>query len=177
MQSLYYPAVLGAALVFVLNKFSTYSSVIEAGKDITNYFGVFVLIYCSVIYLEIYLIRPKSYGMLAFISDFIEIIFLFLAFSALGFLEPTAHDKVNLQRFYLYASVAVISDQFWMIFVNKAEGLLLWFVCLGCTAVMIFGYLIGARYVWYNISILILFVVVFTWYFFHVRRDLFHTSR
>ncbi len=71
MQSLYYPAVLGAVLVFLLRKFGIYynsalmsglykSTAALAVNDISNYYGIFLLLYCSMTYLETYLIRPDN---------------------------------------------------------------------------------------------------------------------
>jgi hypothetical protein len=163
MQSLFYPAVLGAALVLFLNKIAHHKAVIIAASDIANYFGLFLIIFFSVMYLELYLTPTGAYSLTAFCLDIAEIIIIFLAFYALGFFDPNLSTKPDLHKFYFYVLPAPILENLW----NWAIGentRPFWGLVFLTTAVIAFGALFGARYLLFNIFALVLSSAVLVYY-------------
>jgi hypothetical protein len=163
MQSLFYPAVLGATLVLFLNKIANHKNAITAACDITNYFGLFLIIFFSVMYLELYLTPTSVYPLMAFCLDITEIIIIFLAFYALGFFDPNLSTKPDLHKFYFYVLPAPILENLWNWAIGDSTKPF-WGLVFLTTAVLAFGALFGARYLLFNIFALVVCSAILVYY-------------
>ncbi len=138
MQSLYYPAVLGTCFVLLLNKLIIYRSIMTVLADVTVYAGLLLTFYFTISYLINNEVEAGVYGAGAFTIDLIEIVLIFLAFSALGYLDPQRPDAVHLHRYYSYIAAIPILEQLW----NRFAGIRnakLWWVAGCASGLSIFG--------------------------------------
>lgn len=167
MQGLYYPAVLGTALVLLIAKFTVYRSFTNAATDISLYFGFLILVYFSVSFLVNEALREK-YGCLAFLSDIAEIILIFLMFYFLGFLDPSDPNKIHFRRFYFVLAVIPLLQQFW----NYAAGASKYFPKLSIAAatILLFGGFCGFHYVGFNIAMIFVIAALIGAYFYELMN-------
>jgi hypothetical protein len=153
MQGLYYPAVLGTGLVLLINKFTVYKSFSDALADISIYFGLLILIYFSGSFLIIQTISQSNYGSLAFLSDIIEIIFIFFLFNFLGFFDPSNPIKIDFRWFYLLLAASAVLSQVWNYAVKKDKSF--YGLAIIAITILLIGGLWGFHYVWFNKSMIL----------------------
>ena len=170
MQSLYYPAVLGTCFVLLINKLASHTSVAAAFSDITVYFGLLLTLYFTVSYLMNNEIASESYGLAAFAVDLLEIVLVFLAFTALGYLEPQRLDKVNLRASYMCLAPVPVLQQVWNRCVGSSDRRLLWLS--GSASILAAGgAVLGGRWLPYDVGALVLFYSLLAWYFWVLVQD------
>jgi len=77
MHALYYP-VLGTGFVLILNKISVQRQLWVSLKDVTNYFGVLLIGFCSIAFLVNDSVTEDSYTSKLFVLDVAEVVLMFL---------------------------------------------------------------------------------------------------
>lgn len=109
VQSLYYPAVLGAAFVLFLQKISQISSVGEI-MDGSYIFAFGLVVYCT----ASYLINEEIdiYSGITFTIDCIEIALVFFCFYYLGFIDT---QYSNITAFYICIATLPFISVLWNI--------------------------------------------------------------
>lgn len=170
MQALYYPAVLGTALVLFINKLAIQQDFFSALTDITNYYAFTLILFFSVSYLVNDSIPSGSYRPLTFTLDIIEIVIIFLGFSFLGFLDPQTPNKVNFQGFYLCGAFLLILQQIWNAtigYYNKT----FWILSVVAAIIMIIGGFLAERWFFINIFIMVLLLGLLSTYLVVLLKD------
>jgi hypothetical protein len=164
MQSLYYPAVLGTCFVLLINKLASHRSVAGAISDVTVYFGLFLTMYFTISYLLTNEVVSDAYSVFAFAVDLLEVVLIFLAFAALGYLEPERPEKVNFRRAYLYLFPVPILQQVWNHCVGYRDKRL-WSLSGAASVLSIAGAALGGRWLPFNVCVLAVFCMLLAWYF------------
>jgi hypothetical protein len=153
MVSLYYPAILGSWIFLFVNKLSDFTNILDALADLTNYQGLFLLIYFSSMYLEVYFVNPSSYRICSFFLDITETVLLYLAFFYIGYLHPKYYD---LQKFYFFLMFVPIFVNVWNVTTHLSE-LSLWILGLISSGILALGASWGWEHSWFNWGAVILF--------------------
>jgi hypothetical protein len=163
MQSLYYPAVLGTCFVLVLNKLMTHRSITAALLDVTVYAGLLFTFYFTISYLVNNEVESGAYGVGAFTIDLVEIVLIFLAFAALGYLEPQRPEIVDLRRCYAYIAAIPILEQLWNRLVGTSD-IRLWWISGCASGLSIFGAVAAFRWPIFNAVALMVFFILMVVY-------------
>jgi hypothetical protein len=157
MQNLYYPASLGTGLVLILYKILGYQSFLEAVSDISNWFGLLLIVYFSLSYLANERWSSR-YGWGHFSLDFVELSLLLFSFHLLGFFNLSSFN-VNMRSFYFclgFVPVLHITWNWKMGFKNKR----LIFISISRILILFLGGLIGYQWIQYDIFVLVILSVL-----------------
>jgi hypothetical protein len=163
MQGLYYPAVLGTGLWYLIQKLLMHATMHEAITDMSNYFAVMLIVYFSISFAINQNISQKAYGIFAFGLDFVEIVLVFIAFYHIGLFKPNEPQPAKYSYFYLFLVPVPILQQIW----NRAVGhtdRFLWYLSVIGVAILLFGGLYGYAYFWSNLLVVICILVLFFLY-------------
>jgi len=153
MQGLYYPAVLGTGLWYLVQKMVIATSFQDAMSDLANYFGFLLIVYFSLSFAINQELSPNRYGLAAFGLDIVEIVLLFVAFYHLGLFKQNGPHPADYSRFYLFLTPIPVLQQIWNHAVGYSERVLWWLSGTG-VAVLLFGGFLGYAYIWSNLLLL-----------------------
>jgi hypothetical protein len=154
MQGLYYPAVLGTGIWFLVQKIVIAPSGLDMVSDLSNYFALLLLVYFSLSYSIDQYINPDQYKATSFMLDLGIIIILFIAFYHLGLFKPDGPQPPDYRRFYLTLIAIPVLQQLWNHSVGHRDKRLWLLTGIG-VGVLLFGGLVGYPCVWANIAVLI----------------------
>ncbi|HUN09674.1 MAG TPA: hypothetical protein PLQ56_23920 [Aggregatilineales bacterium] len=116
MQGLYYPAGIGTALVLLILRVFGQQPIDQAISDISNWFGLFLILYSSLSYLanERW---DKLYTWWMFLLDVVELMVVIFAFKFLGLMDVTNSpmQRAELQYFYLWLMIIPVLHFAWSI--------------------------------------------------------------
>lgn len=114
IQSLFYPATLGAGVVWTLEQFGQGGALKQFPKDIAIYFSILLVIYFSRSFLMINdAIKRQSYNLPAFILDFFQIALIVFAFFLLRMPDMCSSDNRCLSLLYFVFTPIPIIDALW----------------------------------------------------------------
>jgi hypothetical protein len=154
MQGLYYPAVLGTGIWFLVQKVVIAPSGVDMISDLSNYFGLLLLVYFSLSFSINQHIRPDHYKVTSFMLDLVIIVVLFIAFYHLGLFKPNGPQPADYRWFYLTLIPIPVLQQLWNHSVGHKDKRL-WLLTGTGVGVLLLGGLAGYSYVWANIAILV----------------------
>lgn len=110
METLYYPAVLGAGLFVVASR--AIGDLANYATNVGFYYSIVLLVYFSISFLLTTRISEAQYKPHLFVLDSIEALLLLAMFTALGFAE-TSQRTVDLTRFYWILLVIPVLQFVW----------------------------------------------------------------
>jgi hypothetical protein len=157
MYGLYYPAVLGAGIVFTLQRAATHSIADPAVAAALTALAFFSLSFASVSGFE------GRYSLCPFLLDSVEVFAMFACFAFLDLIEPPTLFKPSLWRAYVVLLLVVGQQLLW----RKAMGLT-WYGYIDLKAILLIllgvGAWLGPDHGWLNWVITILFATTATLY-------------
>lgn len=153
MQGLYYPAVLGTGLWYLVQKVAVAPSLQEAVSDLSNYFGLLLIVYFSLSFAINQELPPNRYGAAAFALDVVEIVLVFVAFYHLGLFKPNGPQPADYSLFYLFLAPIPVLQQLWNRAVGRSDRVLWWLSAIG-VGVLVFGGFVGYAHTWGNLALL-----------------------
>lgn len=110
MTGLYYPAVLGAGIVFLLLLFSHTHPLSDTLWDFRFWFGFLFSLFFSFSYFTILQAPGANYNFGTFALDLVESILIFCAFGSLGLYETPPEEPHRATAYGLFIAVIVIEN-------------------------------------------------------------------
>jgi hypothetical protein len=104
MVNLYYPAFLGSYILLFTMFVAMTNPIYKIIKDDRLYFGLILILYFNISYLDIREILPGKYQVGSFFTTLVIIVSIYFAFYFLGFFD-LVNDKKNYKWFYLCAFI------------------------------------------------------------------------
>jgi hypothetical protein len=121
---LYYPAVLGAGLLFVVTKWAEIGSIRKILSNSENYMALWLIGFFSVSYLVTDTTSEEKYNWWAFICDIGEMAAMFICFYFLGFVFR--ERLLNFRIFYYVLACLPLLQGLWILAVGRRREILVY---------------------------------------------------
>ena len=120
MLGLYYPAVLGAGIVFLLLFLSEDQDFWERLGDFRFWFGLLFVMFFSFSYFTIGEVSQDAYSPYTFVCDIAESILVFCAFAFLGLSVTPATQPHRATTYYLFAGTIGL-ENVWSLLLHREQ--------------------------------------------------------
>lgn len=125
MQGLYYPAVLGTALVLLLQRVAMDDSLDNVISDLAFLFGLYFALYFSLSFLITHELPDDQYIAEAFFADLIEVVLVFVVYRNLGLLTTDSNETANYSVAFLAFAGVLIVQGIWSLITKTSDPRLL----------------------------------------------------